>query len=337
MSLPYNSLYAMVVATLNGIPLYAGPNKTTKSSQYNKVKNVYISASGARYATVTLTDKAGNTRKVAIGVRIDKTAPKMVLKMYKATSSSGKGAGIQTVTANTNTGAWKNYGYYFDLSGSSDNLQISTMTVEYNAGGNASMVTTDLTSKDIKSAKHVVISGDGARFARFTITDLAGNKVTRYVKFYIDKAAPSITWGTNTQSGSKITFKYTCKDNYSQLKNSSGAKVATLDKTVSLSQSGVATAVCTDRAGNTSKKQTAKWYYNANSVCGTHEETESYTESYTYTTKYLTMPVNECTARDDYAYYKELNTYNLCDCYVYRTGYETKYRTVTKNNTCWHK
>ena len=310
---------------------------TTKSSQYNKVKNVYISASGARYATVTLTDKAGNTRKVAIGVRIDKTAPKMVLKMYKATSSSGKGAGIQTVTANTNTGAWKNYGYYFDLSGSSDNLQISTMTVEYNAGGNASMVTTDLTSKDIKSAKHVVISGDGARFARFTITDLAGNKVTRYVKFYIDKAAPSITWGTNTQSGSKITFKYTCKDNYSQLKNSSGAKVATLDKTVSLSQSGVATAVCTDRAGNTSKKQTAKWYYNANSVCGTHEETESYTESYTYTTKYLTMPVNECTARDDYAYYKELNTYNLCDCYVYRTGYETKYRTVTKNNTCWHK
>ena len=135
-----------------------------------------------------------------------------------------------------------------------------------------------------------------------------------------------------------MTINYTCSDTMSRWKNSSGTIVSSVTKSVTLNGSGSKPGKCTDRAGNTVSKNSPTWYYNQNSdKCGTHSETEYYTEYYTYTTKYSTMPVSECTKRQDYAYYNDLDDHNLCDCYVYRTGERTNTREVQVANTCWYQ
>ena len=100
---------------------------------------------------------------------------------------------------------------------------------------------------DITSKKYIVVGGSGNRFMRFTITDKAGNKVTRDVRVYIDLSKPTITWtGTSSVYGYNLTAYYTCNDKYSKF--SSGNSVSS-SKT--LSSSGTVTATCTDKAGNT--------------------------------------------------------------------------------------
>ena len=317
---------------------YAVVHETATTKTYKGLKNFLFGSSGYRYAEVTLTDKAGNSRTIKVGVRIDKVAPKLVLRLYKSVDGKKSGSVIKNVTeANYSTNKWVNYRYYFDTTGSTGGSGL-TVTLQTNSAG-----TLD-SNHDLTSQVHTItgsglqVGSSGNRYVRVIAKDKAGNTTTKNVRVFIDLGKPSLTWGSHKANGSTMTINYTCSDTMSRWKNSSGTIVSSVTKSVTLNGSGSKPGKCTDRAGNTVSKNSPTWYYNQNSdKCGTHSETEYYTEYYTYTTKYLTMPVSECTKRQDYAYYNDLDSYNLCDCYVYRTGERTNTREVQVANTCWYQ
>ena len=317
---------------------YAVVHETATTKTYKGLKNFLFGSSGYRYAEVTLTDKAGNSRTIKVGVRIDKVAPKLVLRLYKSVDGKKSGSVIKNVTeANYSTNKWVNYRYYFDTTGSTGGSEL-TVTLQTNSAGTLDS-NHDLTSQVYTiTGSGLQVGSSGNRYVRVIAKDKAGNTTTKNVRVFIDLGKPSLTWGSHKANGSTMTINYTCSDTMSRWKNSSGTIVSSVTKSVTLNGSGSKPGKCTDRAGNTVSKNSPTWYYNQNSdKCGTHSETEYYTEYYTYTTKYLTMPVSECTKRQDYAYYNDLDYYNLCDCYVYRTGERTNTREVQVANTCWYQ
>ena len=317
---------------------YAVVHETATTKTYKGLKNFLFGSSGYRYAEVTLTDKAGNSRTIKVGVRIDKVAPKLVLRLYKSVDGKKSGSVIKNVTeANYSTNKWVNYRYYFDTTGSTGGSGL-TVTLQTNSAGTLDS-NHDLTSQVYTiTGSGLQVGSSGNRYVRVIAKDKAGNTTTKNVRVFIDLGKPSLTWGSHKANGSTMTINYTCSDTMSRWKNSSGTIVSSVTKSVTLNGSGSKPGKCTDRAGNTVSKNSPTWYYNQNSdKCGTHSETEYYTEYYTYTTKYLTMPVSECTKRQDYAYYNDLDYYNLCDCYVYRTGERTNTREVQVANTCWYQ
>ena len=317
---------------------YAVVHETDTTKTYKGLKNFLFGSSGYRYAEATVTDKAGNSRTIKVGVRIDKVAPKLVLRLYKSVDGKKSGGVIKNVTeTNYNTNKWVNYRYYFDTTGSTGGSGL-TVTLQTNSAGTLDS-NHDLTSKVYTiTGSGIQVGSSGNRYVRVIAKDKAGNTTVKNVRVYIDLGKPSLTWGSHRANGSTMTINYTCSDTMSRWKNSSGTVVSSVTKSVTLSGSGSKPGKCTDRAGNTVSKNSPTWYYNQNSdKCGTHNETEYYTEYYTYTTKYLTMPVSECTKRQDYAYYNDLDYYNLCDCYVYRTGERTNTREVQVANTCWYQ
>lgn len=214
-----------------------------------------VRSNGARYLVFTVTDTAGNKAVVKVKIYIDVTAPTMSLKLYAANSEDQKvGSVKETITESQAVSGWKNYRHYFDLTGSADSLSgIASIKMQINktgieATGNTAEGTKSFEKTyDITSKKYIVVGGSGNRFMRFTITDKAGNKVTRDVRVYIDLSKPTITWtGTSSVYGYNLTAYYTCNDKYSKF--SSGNSVSS-SKT--LSSSGTVTATCTDKAGNT--------------------------------------------------------------------------------------
>ena len=329
---------ATTVWKYNNAGSYSVVHETATTKTYKGLKNFLLGSSGYRYAEVTLTDKAGNSRTIKVGVRIDKVAPKLVLKLYKSVDGKKSGSVIKNVTeANYSTNKWVNYRYYFDTTGSTGGSGL-TVTLQANSAGTLDS-NHDLTSQVYTiTGSGLQVGSSGNRYVRVIAKDKAGNTTTKNVRVFIDLGKPSLTWGSHKANGSTMTINYTCSDTMSRWKNSSGTIVSSVTKSVTLNGSGSKPGKCTDRAGNTVSKNSPTWYYNQNSdKCGTHSETEYYTEYYTYTTKYLTMPVSECTKRQDYAYYNDLDTYNLCDCYVYRTGERTNTREVQVANTCWYQ
>lgn len=214
-----------------------------------------VRSNGARYLVFTVTDTAGNKAVVKVKIYIDVTAPTMSLKLYAANSEDKKvGAVKETITESQAVSGWKNYRHYFDLTGSADSLSgIASIKMQINktgieATGNTAEGTKSFEKTyDITSKKYIVVGGSGNRFMRFTITDKAGNKVTRDVRVYIDLSKPTITWtGTSSVYGYNLTAYYTCNDKYSKF--SSGNSVS---DSKTLSSSGTVTATCTDKAGNT--------------------------------------------------------------------------------------
>ena len=329
---------ATTVWKYNNAGSYAVVHETDTTKTYKGLKNFLFGSSGYRYAEATVTDKAGNSRTIKVGVRIDKVAPKLVLRLYKSVDGKKSGGVIKNVTeTNYNTNKWVNYRYYFDTTGSTGGSGL-TVTLQTNSAGTLDS-NHDLTSKVYTiTGSGIQVGSSGNRYVRVIAKDKAGNTTVKNVRIYIDLGKPSLTWGSHRANGSTMTINYTCSDTMSRWKNSSGTVVSSVTKSVTLSGSGSKPGKCTDRAGNTVSKNSPTWYYNQNSdKCGTHYETEYYTEYYTYTTKYLTMPVSECTKRQDYAYYNDLNYHNLCDCYVYRTGERTNTREVQVANTCWYQ
>ena len=240
---------------------------------------VFLSDGAQRFRVIAY-DKLGNASSVNIDIYIDTGAPSPVIKLYKADSSGNKtGSVLKTIDSTTNTAinSWTNYRHYFDLSGSSDSLSgIKEIKMQINGTGiadtgNTATGTTELkTTYTITDTKYQVVGSSGNRYARFTITDNAGNTVTRNVRVYIDLAAPTLSSSSlSPRFESSTTITYTCTDTLSGFA-SFGTKTLskTYKKNVTSSNSPV-TVQCTDTAGNkSSTKKTYTW--SANSACGTN-------------------------------------------------------------------
>lgn len=163
---------------------YAVVHETSKSTVYNGLKNSYLASSGYRYAKVTLTDNAGNSRTIAIGVRIDKVPPKLVLNLYKSVDGKKTGKSLKNVTSDYRSPSWVNYLYYFDTTGTTGGSGITSITIQGNASGaitdNKTLIGTPI---DITKDKGRTISGQGNRYIRVVAKDRAGNTTTRNTEY----------------------------------------------------------------------------------------------------------------------------------------------------------
>ena len=311
---------------------YAVVHETSKSTVYNGLKNSYLASSGYRYAKVTLTDNAGNSRTIAIGVRIDKVPPKLVLNLYKSVDGKKTGKSLKNVTSDYRSPSWVNYLYYFDTTGTTGGSGITSITIQGNASGaitdNKTLIGTPI---DITKDKGRTISGQGNRYIRVVAKDRAGNTTTRNVRIFTDLGKPELTWGGHSANGSEMTINYTCKDSLSRLQNSSGTTVSSFTSSVKLTGSGSKPAVCKDRAGNKVTSNSPTWYYDENSSCGV----SYYRENCWYEQEYLGMESD----------YSCITSGHVCKgssgtkCYCYTKEYTKKVcgESTPVYNTCWHQ
>ena len=157
------------------------------------------SGDGAKYAKFVATDNAGNTTTFTVEVLIDKTAPTVGVNIYKAKDASTKtGSVICALPTSLSNGCkdafpWTSYGYYFDLSSSSDALSgIDHYTMRYTAGGKSSVDTSSYEERTVHTA-YTTVTSSGARRLEFTATDKAGNTSTVEAKnVYIDMDDPNL-------------------------------------------------------------------------------------------------------------------------------------------------
>ena len=127
---------------------------------------------------------------------IDRTAPTVKVDIYKAQDASTKTGSVICSLPNGCDEAfkWTNYGYYFDLSGSSDSLSgIDHYTMRYTVGDKSSVDTSSYSSRTISvGTAYTTVTSNGARRLEFTATDKAGNTSTYVTKnIYIDTVAPN--------------------------------------------------------------------------------------------------------------------------------------------------
>ena len=318
---------------------YSAGGKKTLSTTIEKTRTLdtkvtTVRSNGARYLVFTVTDGAGNKSVVRVKIYIDTTSPSMSLKLYKTNSNNEKtGSPTQITATNTPISGWKNYKPYFDLSGSTDSLSgIASIKLQINKGGiettgNTVAGTTDLvSSSDITSKKYAIVGISGNRYIRFTITDRAGNSVTKNVRIYIDLTKPKLTINEGYVSNGNVIIPYKCTDSFSKVAGdtSSSATIDTSGKPAKIT--------CKDNAGNTVTKYSETWYYNSHSDCGSYEIPNCSTGP-----KYLGVDSEyscEGTQRGkcyDYA------GYGKCHCYS-KTETETICGSPTIGYyTCWHK
>ena len=164
---------------------------TTRTGNIYTAK--YVASANGK-VTIVATDTAGNQSNETVSVtKIDKTAPKVKIKIYKSDANGNKGAGIKTITGNYSTGKWVNYYYYFDLTASTDSQSgISKVTMGYSAGGKKTLSTTIEKTRTLDT-KVTTVRSNGARYLVFTVTDGAGNKSVVRVKIYIDTTSPKMS------------------------------------------------------------------------------------------------------------------------------------------------
>ena len=298
-------------------------NSTTT---YNTVHNVYISSSGLRYGEITIKDKAGNSTTIPIDVRIDKVEPTPIIEIHKNDKDKTL---LRTVTDDYRTSGWVNYTYLFDLSKSKD-LKINKMTASYNAGGSnkfSSKPDDDIVgATDITSTKTFTVTGEGARYVKFKMWDLAGNYQEKYVKMFIDLTAPTLKWGNVDidNNNKKLTFHYTCSDSMSG--------VVEANKTETLSSTGTVTGVCKDKAGNKKTVTSDKWYYSQDESCGSTSK-----ENCQYQDKYLGLDSSYSCYAAGRGYCSGGVGDKQCHCYSKTEKVLVCGAPTITYNTCWHK
>ena len=313
---------------------YAVVHETDTTKRYKGLKNFLLGSSGYRYAEVTLIDNAGNSRTIKVGVRIDKVAPKLVLRLYKSVDGKKSGGVIKTVTENNySTNKWVNYRYYFDTTGSTGGSGL-TVTLQANSGGTLDS-NHDLTSPVYTitgSGREVGTSGN--RYVRVIAKDKAGNTTTKNVRIFIDLGKPTLTWGSHSANGSEMRFNYTCSDTMSRWKNSSGKIVSSVNKTAILKGSGSVSGTCTDRAGNTRTLKSETWYYNSSSTCGVaYYKDNCWTET---RQDYLGMDSDySCVTSGHVCKAPSLGT--KCSCYSQPYEVTVCGDSTPVYNTCWHQ
>ena len=311
----------------------AATKKIVKSTSYNAVKNVLFNSSGLRYGKITLYDKAGNSKTVAITVLIDKVAPNLSLNLYKYANGAKSGKSLKKVTeTNYSTNTWVNYRYYLDVTGTTGGSGIKSITLQANAGG-AITSNRDLIDPvyNITTSLGHGVGSSGNRYIRVIATDKAGNTTTKNVRIFIDLGKPTLEWGSHRANGSEMTINYKCSDAMSRWKNSSGTVVSSVTKSVKLTSSGSKQGVCTDRAGNKVTSNSPTWYYNSDSKCGV----SYYQENCWYEQEYLGMDSD----------YSCITSGHVCKgssgakCYCYTKEYTKKVcgDSTPVYNTCWHQ
>lgn len=311
----------------------AATKKIVKSTSYNAVKNVLFNSSGLRYGKITLYDKAGNSKTVAITVLIDKVAPNLSLNLYKYANGAKSGKSLKKVTeTNYSTNTWVNYRYYLDVTGTTGGSGIKSITLQANAGG-AITSNRDLIDPvyNITTSLGHGVGSSGNRYIRVIATDKAGNTTTKNVRIFIDLGKPTLEWGSHRANGSEMTINYKCSDTMSRWKNSSGTVVSSVTKSVKLTSSGSKQGVCTDRAGNKVTSNSPTWYYNSDSKCGV----SYYQENCWYEQEYLGMDSD----------YSCITSGHVCKgssgakCYCYTKEYTKKVcgDSTPVYNTCWHQ
>ena len=300
--------------------------KFNSTTTYNTVHNVYISSSGLRYGEITIKDKAGNSTTIPIDVRIDKVEPTPIIEIHKNDKDKTL---LRTVTDDYRTSGWVNYTYLFDLSKSKD-LKINKMTASYNAGGSnkfSSKPDDDIVgATDITSTKTFTVTGEGARYVKFKMWDLAGNYQEKYVKMFIDLTAPTLKWGNVDidNNNKKLTFHYTCSDSMSG--------VVEANKTETLSSTGTVTGVCQDKAGNKKTVTSDKWYYSQDASCGSTSK-----ENCQYQDKYLGLDSSSSCEGAGRGYCSGGVGYHKCHCYSKTEKVLVCGAPTITYNTCWHK
>ena len=158
---------------------------------------------------------------------IDITAPTIKITAYKLNSAgngpTGNAIGTKTNADYTGT-IWRNFGYYFSLSGSGDNSGgsgIKSMKWQYNTPGK--YTDTAATKKIVKSTPYnkvsnVLFNSSGLRYGKITLYDNAGNSTTVAITVLIDKVAPNLSlnlykYANGAKSGKSL--KKVTETNYS--------------------------------------------------------------------------------------------------------------------------
>lgn len=196
--------------------------------------DVSFSGNGYRKGQYIVTDQAGNTATVDITVPIDRTLPTLNLKIYKRKQGNGKANDevlIETVANNSdgtksidkteipnNVNGWLNKANYpngiiFEAD-YSDNLMLSSKLWEANAtslesnSDNVSTYIKNSTNSGALQTKEgtstINFYNEGYRKARYTVTDIAGNKAVVSVVIPIDRTSPNpwnIDLSSKTQAG----------------------------------------------------------------------------------------------------------------------------------------
>ena len=317
---------------------YSAGGKKTLSTTIEKTRTLdtkvtTVRSNGARYLVFTVTDGAGNKSVVRVKIYIDTTNPTMSLKLYKTNTNNEKtGSPTQITATNTPISGWKNYKPYFDLRSSTDSLSgIASIKLQINKGGiettgNTTAGTNDLvSSSDITSKKYAIVGTSGNRYIRFTITDRAGNSVTKNVRIYIDLTKPKLTINEGYVSNGNVIIPYKCTDSFSKVAGdtSSSATIDTSGKPAKIT--------CKDNAGNTVTKYSETWYYNSHSDCGSYEIPNCSTGP-----KYLGT-TSDYSCETSGGYCSDSAGYGKCYCYSKTETETTCGSPKIDYYTCWHK
>lgn len=144
----------------------------------------------------TVEDKLGNSRTCSIAsanIYVDAVAPTIVVKAYENNNGVAKGSVLANKTNdNIEITDWKNYEYYFDFAGSSDSASgIKSEKWEWNTTGKKDLDTGIAATENHNGIVNKILSSEGNRYGRLTLTDNVGNSRTVTVNVKIDKSGPS--------------------------------------------------------------------------------------------------------------------------------------------------
>ncbi len=157
-----------------------------------------LTAQGYRTGKITAYDKAGNSSSITVAVKIDKTKPEVIVKVYKCSDASCNADGElqQTITAqggkDANTIAWNNTGGKFKYEVNDANFYYETWY--WNDSGNKYCYSPTGNNNEThyaSSGTHT-LTAQGCRTGKITVYDKAGNSSTVSVSVKIDKTAPNL-------------------------------------------------------------------------------------------------------------------------------------------------
>ena len=221
------------------------------------------------YVEQGISDNAGNktARVISDIAEVDNTAPTIVVKTYKAASTTTKTGNVISTKTNQDTtlSEWNNSGYYFDVSSSSDSggSGIDRITWRYNDSNifnatynNENNMKIGDTLTNLENA-YKTLTKQGIRYGEITIYDNAGNSRKVSVKVNVDKTNPTCisSGGSDSWRTADFNITGTCSD------NESGCASSKVVKSVNTNVNGpLSPGVVYDNVGNstTCPTQTVK-------------------------------------------------------------------------------
>ena len=200
-------------------------NQGSATESNDKTANINITDDGIWLITVTGYDEAGNTTIVKLNVKIDRTSPVIKVTVKDRLDGNDTPGNKIAVSEKTTSGStiliinrsdysnsvgsdyWLNYTNYphgvVYLINMTDNIDLASYKWDYNNSGLKTNAT-DAELKKVNSAgtmdingtsynKIVGLSGNGARYGKFSVHDKAGNTATLEVYVNIDNTLPVIS------------------------------------------------------------------------------------------------------------------------------------------------